>query len=45
MICNKAISQDIVEIFYELYQNDYRVESIRLIDEYHGDDTLSMENN
>lgn len=45
MICNKAIAQDIVEIFYELYQNDYRVESIRLIDEYHGDDTLSMENN
>lgn len=45
MICNKAVAQDIVEIFYELYQNDYRIESIRLIDEYHGDDTLSMENN
>lgn len=45
LICNKAIAQDMVEIFYELYQNDYRIESIRLIDEYNGDDTLSMEHN
>ena len=34
-----------VEIFYELYQNEYRIESIRLIDEFNGDDTLSMEHN
>ncbi len=42
MICNKSIAQDIVEIFYELYQNDYQIESIRLIDEFDGDDTASM---
>lgn len=46
LICNKEIAQDMVEIFYELYQNDYQIEQIRLIDEYDGDDTLSMmENN
>lgn len=45
LICNKAIAQDMVEIFYELFQNDYRIERIRLIDEYGGDDTLSMEDN
>ena len=45
LICNKAIAQDMVEIFYELYRNDYRIERIRLIDEYSGDDTLSMLDN
>lgn len=45
LICNKTIAQDMVEIFYELYQNDYRIERIRLIDEYGGDDTLSMMDN
>ena len=45
LICNKAIAQDMVEIFYELYRNDYRIERIRLVDEYDGDDTLSMLDN
>lgn len=45
LICNKAIAQDMVEIFYELYRNQYQIERIRLIDEYGGDDTLSMEDN
>ena len=45
LICNKAIAQDIVEIFYELYRNDYRIERVRLVDEYDGDDTLSMLDN
>lgn len=45
LICNKAIAQDIVEIFYELYRNGYQIERIRLIDEYGGDDTLSMLDN
>lgn len=45
LICNKAIAQDIVEIFYELYRNEYQIERIRLIDEYNGDDTLSMLDN
>lgn len=45
LICNKAIAQDLVEIFYELYRNEYQIEQIRLIDEYSGDDTLSMQDN
>ena len=42
MICNKAIAQDLLEIFYELYNNGYQIESIKLIDEFGGDDTESM---
>lgn len=45
IICNQAIAQDLVEIFYELYQNEYQIEKIELVDEYGGDDTLSMEAN
>lgn len=45
LICNKAIAQDLVEIFYELYMNQYQIEQLHLIDEYGGDDTLSMQDN
>ena len=45
LICNSAIAQDLVEIFYELYRNEYQLEKVCLIDEYDGDDTASMEDN
>lgn len=45
LICNNTIAQDLVEIFYELYKAEYQIEKIRLIDEYGGDDNLSMEDN
>lgn len=45
LICHREIAQDMVEIFYELYQNQYQIERIRLIDEYGGDDTASMSDN
>ena len=45
LICNRAVAQDMVEIFYELYRNDYRIERVRLVDEYDGDDTASMADN
>ncbi len=45
LICNRKIAQDLVEIFYELYLNEYQIERIRLIDEYGGDDTASMADN
>jgi len=45
LICNEYIAQDLVEIFYELYYNEYQIERILLIDEYDGDDTASMEDN
>lgn len=45
LICNKAIAQDLVEIFKELYDNEYQIDKIRLIDEYGGDDDLSCDDN
>lgn len=45
LICNKAIAKDLTEIFYELYKAEYQIDKIRLIDEYSGDDNLSMEDN
>lgn len=45
IICNKAIAQDLVEIFYELYCNQYQIEEICLVDHYQADDELSMEHN
>lgn len=45
LICNEYIAQDLVEIFYQLYSNEYQLEKVLLIDEYDGDDTASMEDN
>ena len=45
LICNQAIAQDLTEIFKELYDNQYPIEKIRLIDEYDADDDASMEDN
>lgn len=45
LICNNYIAQDLIEIFYELYLNEYRLERVTLIENYDGDDTLSMTDN
>lgn len=45
LICNQAIAADLLDIFYELYRNEYQIEKVLLIDEYGGDDTVSMEDN
>lgn len=45
LICNEAIAQDLIEIFYELYRNEYQIEKMLLIDEYGGDDVKSMSDN
>lgn len=42
MICNKAIADDLVAIFRELYEARYPIRSIRLIDDFGGDDEASM---
>ena len=42
MVCNKAISDDLVTIFRELYEARYPIKSIRLIDDFGGDDDASM---
>ena len=45
LIVNQSIANDILEIMYELYCNDYLIEKMVLIDEYGGDDELSMQDN
>lgn len=45
LICNQSIAQDLVDIFYELYESQYPIEKIRLIDEYDADDEASMADN
>ncbi len=45
MILNHHIAQDVLDILRELYDNDYPIERMRLVDEYDADDELSMEDN
>lgn len=45
LVCNRQIADDLVEIFEELYRNEYQIEKIRLIDEYGADDLESMADN
>ncbi len=45
MIVNKKIESKVLEIFQTLYENEYPIEQMVLIDTYDADDTLSMEQN
>lgn len=45
MICNKYIADDVLEILKKLFEADYPIEKIRLVDEYNADDELSMRDN
>ena len=45
MIVNKAIAEDVRQIFFKLYKGSYPIESIRLVDEYGGNDEGSMKYN
>lgn len=45
LICNEAIALDLTQIFYQLYEAEYPIEKIQLIDEYGGDDEASMADN
>ncbi len=45
MICNTYIAADLIDIFYKLYEANYPIEKIRLIDEYGADDETSMRDN
>ena len=45
MVCNKAIADDLVAIFKELYKAKYQIAGIRLIDDFGADDQRSMEAN
>lgn len=43
LIVNRLIAQDVVEVFYELYEIQYPIRRMELIDGYDADDNLSME--
>ena len=45
MIVNRHIAEDVLEIFKELYENNYPIEKMVLIDEYDADDEMSMRDN
>lgn len=45
LICNKKIAGILLEIFKELYSAKYKIEKIRLVDEYDADDERSMADN
>lgn len=45
LIVNSIIALDIVEIFKELYDAQYPIEKIRLIDDYNANDDASMADN
>lgn len=45
LICNKAIATDLLDIFRQLYEAEYPIEKIRLIDAYDADDERSMADN
>lgn len=45
MVCNKAIAEDLIDIFRKLYEAHYPIERMRLIDDYDADDEASMNDN
>lgn len=45
IVCNRAVAEDVLEIFRELYDAGYRIESVRLADEWDGDDEAIMSAN
>ena len=45
MIVNKHIAETVLDILKKLYEANYPIEKIRLVDEYNADDELSMEDN
>ena len=45
MIVNRKVAQEVLDIFKEIYENNYPIEKIRLIDEYGANDEESMQDN
>ena len=45
LIVNKKIAKKTVKVFYELYQKKYRIQRMRLIDDYNANDNKSMSAN
>lgn len=45
MVVNKTIADDVTDIFYQLYQQKYPIEKMRLIDYWDADDETAMRAN
>ena len=45
LVVNKAIAEDVLAIFKQLYEAEYPIEKVRLVDEYDADDEASMSDN
>lgn len=45
LIVHEAVANDLIGIFKELYEHQYAIYKIQLIDDYAGDDNLSMADN
>lgn len=45
LIVNQKIAYAVMRTFYQLYKWEYPIESVRLVDDFEGDDELSMEAN
>lgn len=45
LIVHQCIAYQTMKVFYQLYKWEYPIESVRLIEDYEGDDQLSMEAN
>lgn len=45
MVCNALIADKVVDIFRQLYDENYPIEKMELIDKYNGDDEASMSDN
>lgn len=45
LIVNQKIAYPTMKVFYQLFKWEYPIERVRLVDDYEGDDELSMEDN
>lgn len=45
LVANREVSEDLLEIFKTLFENSYKIEKVKLVDDYEGDDNLSMADN
>lgn len=45
LIVAKKLAEEVLDIFYELFEGGYEIEKIRLVDEYDADDERSMADN
>lgn len=45
LVVHEAVADEVVEIFNEIYEAKFPIESIKLVDDYNADDNLSMDDN